>query len=362
MIVPCPSVQLEGREALKGGASARVGGKSCALLAAAALAFCAYRLALGPQNSARLLAAEPAKAIDPAAWGSDHVGKGLPEFVTGGECLFCHRSTVGPTWDKNPHNQTIREADPADPALAAMKAAGGLGTFADEVKLFLGRRQRLRFLRPAKDYGHLELLTVQWSPARGQEPGKVLDSANPHWETKRFNDACAGCHATAVESKSRAFAMATLDCFACHGDVPLEHTKNTTLVYLSKKRQDSPRVVTSLCAQCHVRTGKSKSTGLPYPNQFVVGDNLFRDFAVDFSESALAKLNPGDRHVLENVRDVVVLGKEDVTCLSCHEVHKQSSRKHRQVSVGPSCWACHNEQGSRKVRKSYEVHSDTCGY
>ena len=46
-------------------------------------------------------------------------------------------------------------------------------------------------------------------------------------------------------------------------------------------------MVTSICAQCHVRTGKSRSTGLPYPNNFVAGDNLFRDFQVDFSDEAL---------------------------------------------------------------------------
>ena len=35
--------------------------------------------------------------LDPAAWGSDHVGKPVPEYVTGDECLFCHRDDVGPT-------------------------------------------------------------------------------------------------------------------------------------------------------------------------------------------------------------------------------------------------------------------------
>src|SRR5437867_3363684 len=35
-----------------------------------------------------------AQPRDPA-WGSDHIGKPLPEFASGDECLFCHRD-VGP--------------------------------------------------------------------------------------------------------------------------------------------------------------------------------------------------------------------------------------------------------------------------
>src|SRR5438128_1899779 len=49
---------------------------------------------------------------DPAAWGSDHVGKPVPEFDSGDECLFCHRMDVGPTWKDSRHNSTIREVDP----------------------------------------------------------------------------------------------------------------------------------------------------------------------------------------------------------------------------------------------------------
>ena len=39
---------------------------------------------------------------DPAAWGSDHVGQNFPEYMTGDECLFCHRR-IGPSWNNNRH-------------------------------------------------------------------------------------------------------------------------------------------------------------------------------------------------------------------------------------------------------------------
>src|SRR6185436_13733122 len=144
--------------------------------------------------------------------------------------------------------------------------------------------------------------------------GKLTGTKNPHWDIAKFGDACAGCHTTSVDLKTRAFTAMSLDCYVCHGNVPAEHTKKPELALLSPKRTDHARVVTAICAQCHVRTGKSQSTGRPYTNNFVPGDNLFRDFQIDFSERAFEALSAADRHVLDNVRDVVVFGKEALTC------------------------------------------------
>lgn len=281
------------------------------------------------------------RPLDPAAWGGDHVGKPVPEYVTGDECLFCHRNDVGPSWSSNRHQLTIRVADPDLLQKAAPRDK------LDEIRLVLGGPHRTRFLKPSGDYGKLEMLTT---------------GERPQWDAKTFGDACAGCHATAVDAKDRTFKAVALDCYVCHGEVDVKHSKDPSLAHLAKKRNDPARVVTSICAQCHVRSGKSASTGLPYPNNFVAGDNLFRDFKADLSPEAIARQNPADRHVLENVRDVVLLGKEDVTCLSCHDVHKQSSKKHHRVAESDSCVTCHNPTGSKKVRPVYEVHSTACGY
>jgi predicted CXXCH cytochrome family protein len=276
---------------------------------------------------------------DPAAWGGDHVGKAIPEFITGDECLFCHRQDIGPAWGKNRHNLTVREASGDE-----LKK---LGDLAKEATLVMGGARHARFLKPSAEFGKLDLLTTD---------------ARPQWDAKTFAAGCAGCHCTALDAKTRAFTSRSLECYVCHGANSVDHTMNPTLVHLAKKRNDPPRVVISICAQCHIRDGKSKSTGLSYPNQFVAGDNLFRDFQVDFSDEHLNKLNPADRHVLENVRDVVERGGEDMTCLSCHDVHKQSSRKHQFVAKGDICLNCHHADQPKKVLKAYEVHSKTCGY
>jgi predicted CXXCH cytochrome family protein len=80
------------------------------------------------------------------------------------------------------------------------------------------------------------------------------------------------------------------------------------------------------------------------------------------SDAALQKLNPGDRHVQENVRDVTLRGREDITCLSCHDIHKQTSRKHHTLAWSGICLNCHSATGPKRVRVPYEVHSATCGY
>ncbi|HLN33179.1 MAG TPA: hypothetical protein VK395_35945 [Gemmataceae bacterium] len=297
------------------------------------------------------------KQLDPAAWGSDHVGKPMLEYVTGDECLFCHRTDIGPFWSKNRHQRTIREPEPDSAALAALKKPAELKSLADDVQLLLGAGNHSRFLKKDSSYGKLDLLSVTWDRSGG-----LHKTEKPHWDGRKFADACAGCHTTAVDPQTRAFSAVALDCYTCHGSVTLDHSKNTQLIHLSKKRHDPASVIASICGQCHVRTGKAKSTGLPYPNNFVAGDNLFRDFQVDLSEKALQALSPADRHVLENIRDVVVLGKEETTCLSCHEVHKQSTKKHRRLLESPSCVTCHNATGSKKIRPAYEVHSHTCEY
>lgn len=300
--------------------------------------------------------------LDPAAWGSDHVGKPLPEYVTGDECLFCHRTDVGPGWGANRHNLTVRRIDPASAALAALQQAPALKELSTQVELVLGGRRQVRFLRPAQAYGKLELLSTAWEPGADGKAGRLLGAEQPHWQPGRFAESCAGCHATAVDAATQAFSALGIECYSCHGVVDPMHSRDPALVHLAKKRRDPPRVVTSICAQCHLRTGTARSTGRPYPTHFVAGDNLFRDFQVDLSDQHIREVGPADGHILANVRDVVVEGNEAVTCLSCHDVHRSSSRKHHRVAESSLCLHCHHSDRPKRDIKPTTVHSRTCGY
>lgn len=121
-------------------------------------------------------------------------------------------------------------------------------------------------------------------------------------------------------------------------------------------------MVTSICAQCHVRTGKSESTGRPYPDNVAAGDNPFRDFEIDFSTQGFKNLSTADRHVLENVRHVVVFGEETMTCFNCHDVHGRSSKQHPLVSGSDYCLTCRHAEGSKRNLKQFSIRSQTCGY
>jgi hypothetical protein len=331
-----------------------------ALLATAVLTIAALT---APPQRAELTAAEApvAKTLDPAAWGEDHVGQEIPEYMESGECLFCHRNEVGTTWGANKHNRTIREPEADNAALAALQGNPATKSLADEVQLILGDTRENRFLKRSAAYGKLDLLSTGATLSRTGR-AKLDHVEQPAWNPDIFAAECAGCHATAIDPETHAFAAPSLDCFVCHGDAPPEHANDAKLMPLAKNRKESPAAVTSICAQCHVRFGKSKSTGLPYPNNFVAGDNLFRDFEVDFAQADDPKINHADQHVLDNVRDVVLYGRESLTCLTCHNVHTGSSKAHREVPDQKYCLHCHEAGKSKKEHIPYEVHSERCRY
>lgn len=306
------------------------------------------------------VATDAPEPVDPAAWGTDHVGERLPEYVTGDECLFCHRHDIGPDWATDRHQQTVRRAGADAPSMVALRGSAALGDSAEQVDLVLGRYRRVRFLKRA-GYGRLSVLSTSWVPGGDREGGELHAATEPHWDDDLFGESCAGCHTTGVDSATRQFAAVSLDCYVCHGEATLDHSNDTSKMMLSAKRADPPRVVVSICGQCHVRTGRSRSTGLPYPNNFMAGDNLFRDFEVALSDSALERVSVADRHILENIRDVVARGQTEVTCLSCHEVHRQRSRKHRRLPETDLCRTCH-EPDERRPTASLEFHNETCGY
>lgn len=308
----------------------------------------------------------PPKKLDPAEWGSSRAGQPVPEYVSGDECLFCHRNTIGVTWQQNAHGLTIRHRNDAPDLVALAKSQPTLAAAESEIEYFLGSRHHIRFLK--KDgYGKFAIAPAHATLNAEKKPEKWEGVDKLTWERTKFGDRCAGCHTTGVDSKAKTFGAFGLECYTCHGIVDLEHTNDTKLIMLSKKRKDEPRIVTSLCAQCHLRGGKSKLSGLPYPNNFVPGDNLFKDFEVDFSAADDPKLNAGDRHIWRNVREVVVEGKESVTCLNCHQIHADPSkasatRRHRIVLKGPVCFECHFEDQPLKNLKPYSVKSGLCEY
>src|SRR5262249_35954729 len=264
------------------------------------------------------------KPVDPKAWGGNHVGKPMLDFVHGDECLFCHRNDIGPTWQTNAHGVTVRQREDAADLTKMLESQTALTSVAKEIEYFLGSRHRVRFLK--KDgYGKFTMLNAQAALGGKDQPVKLMDHEKLSWDKDKFANQCAGCHTTAIDPETKAFSEFGLDCYTCHGNVDLNHTKDTSLILLSKKRRSDAKMITSVCAQCHLRESKSSTTGLPYPNNFVAGDNLFQDLKVEWARADDQKLSAGERHVWRNVRDVALNGTESIPCLSCHVAHGNSS-------------------------------------
>lgn len=297
----------------------------------------------------------------PLDWGSNHVGKPMPMYEDGNTCLFCHRNEVGNSWQENPHQTTIRLAEET-PALDALRSKKDLAALADETRYIMGHAVRQRYLKSGEGYGKMDVLSVQYEPEEGGE-GKLIETANPHWDNEIFGASCAGCHASGVDSTLRSFFATSNDCFTCHGVVPSKHTERPALALLAPSGRDDARVVASICGSCHLRGGESRSTSLPYPNNYVPGDNLFFDFDVDFSDENLAKMNAADRHIFANVRDIVLNAQRDVTCVTCHDVHGNSTEKHESVVEAQLCYTCHVRDGDiLSTMYDIERHSAVCGY
>jgi predicted CXXCH cytochrome family protein len=270
----------------------------------------------------------------PCLDAQDHAGQPVPKYVTGDECLFCHRVKVADKWQQNPHALTVHPR-------AEETYEENLPPDAESI---LGSHPPNRGLKE-DGYGKFDLLS---------HDGKS-------WDREAFALRCAGCHTTAVDPKTHTFSASSLDCYACHGVVPQNHPNDISLVWFSTKHTREPKQILSICGQCHLRGGKSKSSGLPYPNNFVAGDDLFHDFQVDFAKADDSNLNWGDRHIYRNARDVVVNGGKD-TCITCHNVHGDNARKHRLVLTSEVCLDCHYAEGPKKKTRDNNRQSDVCEY
>ena len=290
-----------------------------------------------------------------------HVGQDLPDYVTGDECLFCHRP-IGGTWPLNRHQQTMRSVFTVPQAQSSLREHAQLKEHEPLVRYVLGTENQYRFLKKAPRYGHLEILSAKLKINREDNTVSVHAETPVTWDGESFAQRCAGCHTTALDSRTQAFSAIGIDCYACHGVVPLEHTRDPSLVHLGSKRPNPPELVTAACAQCHIRSGQSQASGLPYANNYVVGDDLFTDFQVDLSRPTLQQTPPLERHILENVRQVLAQ-ETDANCLSCHRVHRAPGRRHRQVEKTDYCFICHEPNDWRSFTYDrHEKHHALCGY
>ena len=107
------------------------------------------------------------------------------EFMSGDECLFCHRRTSDQDGPTNRHGQTVRTADPEVAGLVALAKLPQFKSLAGEVEFLLGRNNRQRFLKRAAEHGKLDLLSVEWIPRQIRNGGQTGQRSNHPTGTAR---------------------------------------------------------------------------------------------------------------------------------------------------------------------------------
>ena len=300
-------------------------------------------------------AAEPSES-------TSHVNRDLPDYVTGDECLFCHRNDIGRGWKVNAHQLTLRPLIAAPEISKTLNSNADLKPYSRQVQFVLGQKTQVRLLKKSTAYGQLDLLTAVLAPSLDDSEALQVNNESPfHWDGNTFSQNCVGCHTTAVDSRTQAFSATSIDCYACHGVVDLEHTNDPSLVHLTKKRPHSSRLIGETCGQCHIRSGRSKASGLPYANNYVIGDDLFADFQVDFDHLTIEAMPPRERHILANIKEGR-MNESAETCLSCHNVHRSSGRKHRRIKKSNYCFICHDSDNMNLLYDRKEKHHSLCGY
>jgi len=120
--------------------------------------------------------------------------------------------------------------------------------------LVLGRDNLRRYLRRSGEYGKLDLHSHSWVSKRQGISG----SGEAAWNEHVFGRRCAGCHTTGVDPKTNAFSSPSIDCYACHGDVDLNHsTDSSKMLLASTSRHERLPKTSASCATCHEsRDGK----------------------------------------------------------------------------------------------------------
>ncbi len=77
----------------------------------------------------------------------------------------------------------------------------------------------------------------------------------------------------------------------------------------------------------------------------------------------IGTFTPGDGHVFDVTRDVVISGQLDLTCTSCHEIHAGSTARHVALPWREQlCSICHENREDSTAISDWESHSDVCQY
>ncbi len=337
------------------------------LLPSAALGLAVVGLVLG-----MLLTRAPRNTVaaDPATKAARSGGLGQRPCRRRDSVLHGERRVLVLPSQRGRRNLANQQAQPHDSRARGRRSGHGRApgqcgrqTAGRRRAALVGRQSGTTFREAlAQAYGKPDMLSPVAAFGRGRR-ARLEKAEQPHWDAERLPSDCAGCHATAVDPNTHAFAAVSIDCYACHGDAPAEHANDPKLMPLAKARKDSPAVVTSICASCHVRYGKSKGKrtalreqlrGRRQPVQGLPGRlrRGRRSEQLNPGRSARARERARRGGARPNGYDLPHLPRR--TCRLEQEAHRAGHREDLP--------ALPRRRQPIKGHKPYEVHSERCQY
>lgn len=260
-------------------------------------------------------------------------------YVGSEKCGECH-DQIFATWQQTLHARAIQDAK-KNP-----KIIDGDFSIESEFKIFKtediilthGIQWKQRYID--KDW---HILPAQWV----YQTETWADYHFDEWKKVDWREACAKCHVVGYDEKTKDWVELSVGCEACHGPgeehVNADAAKKVGTIVNPKKLPSDRQA--EICGQCHTR-GKTPDEKYEYPIGYMPGEDLIpADFKPVSKDDTKAWWPDGS---VKQHRQQYIEWKDSrhqiagVTCVTCHDTHKQTTKFGTKLSPNNLCLGCHS--------------------
>lgn len=290
-----------------------------------------------------------------AAEPGEGAPKGSASKAGSRRCGYCH-SLQYAEWSAHAHSRFL--ADPRrDLRAVAAQWGDGVpgwrellgGRFRQaEASLCFGALQVQVFFREDPD-GH-RLLPAQWNLRERRWEPLPPDLEAIRRERRTWEEECAGCHVTAFEPPTGAYAERGASCPSCHGDGAAHAATEGAAPIVAFAKLSPPRR-TDVCGRCHSR-GRERGGRRPFPTSFSPGQALDQSFdlAAPAAGRASSLFWPDGTERANFMQYQGFLQSRHhrvgLACSTCHLAHGSDHPHHLREKTSELCRGCHRVAGA----------------
>ena len=233
----------------------------------------------------------------------------------------------------------------------------------DDIVYTVGSKWKQRYVVQTDD-GHVFL---NWQHYWSTKDGKNnKPRAHTYNENRSYEDRCLACHSTGFDldlskgidrSVASGYKMTDVvanlgvSCEACHGPGSAHIANVRDKSFIINPSDFSNQQQMDACGACHARNNKwHENTYRNDTPNFLIGDNLN-----ELVEIARIEITPGRFHEdgvgrshRMEYNDMEQGPKADMTCTSCHNLHKESTLK---MEFSALCASCHGPDHGYDIDK-----------